>query len=990
MYKSIVSLLVVLFVSACAPKAKTNKEAQSKINEQVQKDLAAKVATLPKFDSSDEVFIEAESGRAMGPMARHSLIHKSRLKREDSSIFDTNERIIKANAGHTKVYPFRGKYRIIVIPVQFSDVKFEDKAFFKPNSDGVSLAQDYIFGENKNSMASYYKHSSMGHLNLEGEVTPIITVDKSLLNYGEAVTGKSDRYANGLVIDALKKLKKIKTNPNWWFKYDTWDLSDYDKDSNFHEPDGFLDAVVLIYAGKSQASCQRSFDADGTRPASADVPAGPRQAAAVECFNRIWPHRWSINMNEGDPDFSTKGPVVEGRQRPAMNGLKINDNLFAVDYNMQSEFSDRSTFIHEFGHSLSLPDVYSGGKANSTGSWEIMSSNARLQAQEFSSYSKITLGWLSPKIIEQGESTSAYLGAYNFVSSSQREDLKNFNGPVLNRKDETVVSTIPDSGESVYRSIMVITEPSTEKRDVIETTSEMGSISAYSSRFDGESRALSFSFNVPLEGDAKVSFDTIYQIETETNFNSKDEEIKIVTDYDIGQIVINDKVVEKLRLISGDKNYNTLNEMNPLCDEALVLASRKKLIAGSLSEEEKRAYKKSVTLCQAPTWVKKSIDLSSYRGQQVEFKINYVTDAGYTEFGIVVDNVQLPGQEIIDFEDNNNLGEFKALVDGSETLSFSQYYLMEHRLPKTNFLSDGKEASYNMDNNINVGGQSFFTKEGENQLDRYRMVTFDYQPGVLVWYFNSKYGRSSSTNTPVKNKGKGYLLVLNSKVGEVKLPGVFSDENLFDETGTYQKFDLDDDTVSTELEKLVKSQRDQFICFSHTVYATYLSGEAPICDMDFKDELKRLTFNGKSLIYERERSNEVLPDRRYTKYGAGTAYRTGATTRTGLSTFRPSDSEAFIPFKVFKAVDNKMVLDEKLTAESVRIEPVSKFNDADNKLHENSRFHGDTVVVEKKGFNFEVVSPSPQILGRYFDDIDPDSNESALRAPKTKIYFSWK
>ncbi len=990
------TLLVVLiamgsqvFIS-CAPKAKKSNDELSKMSEKTQQRLAAKVATLPAEDKTDRVFIEQESGRAMGPMARHGLINKAREKRMEASLFETNERIIKANAGHTKIYPFHGKYRVIVIPVQFSDVKFEDKAFFKPNSDGVSLAQDYIFGENKNSMASYYKHASMGNLKLEGEVTPIITVSKTLKNYGEAVAGKSDRHANGLVIDALKELKKIKTDSKWWFKYDTWDLSDYDKDENFHEPDGFLDAVVLVYAGKSQASCQRSFDSEGTRPASADVPAGPRQASAVECFNRIWPHRWSVNLSENDDDFSTQGPIVEGRQRPAMNGLKINDNLFAVDYNMQSEFSDRSTFIHEFGHSLSLPDIYSGGKANSTGSWEIMSSNARLQAQEFSSYSKISLGWLAPKIIEQGEQTSAYLGAYNLVSENQRENLSSYMGPNLSRNDESIVSVVPDSGEEVYRSIMVITEPSKESREVVEAKPENGNISAYSSRYDGESRSLSFNIDVPLTGNAKIKFDTIYHIETETNFNSKEEEIKIVTDYDIGQIEINGKIVEKLRIVSGDKNFNTLNESNPKCDEASVLAQRKKYNSGSLTDSEKEAYKKDVAICQAPIWVQNSYDLEEFRGQSVEFKINYITDAGYTEFGIVVDNVEFPNGEVIDFEDEKDLGEFKALVGGSETLSFSQYYLMEHRLPTTDFKSDGKEVSYNMDRNINIGGQSFFTEEGQTQLDRYRMVTFDYQPGVLVWYFNSKYGRNSSTNTPVKNKGKGYLLVLNSKVEELILPGVFSKESLLDENGFYPKFSLEDDEVTTELEKLVKSQRDQFICFSHTNYATYLTGEAPICDLEFKDQLKNMTFNGKKLIYERERSNEVLPDRRYEMYGAGTAFRNGATVRTGLSTFRPKTSEAFSPFKVFKAIDGKMTLDEALTSESTKIEPVAVFNDANNELHVNEQFHGDTVVVEKKGFNFEVVAPSPQILDRYFDDIDVDSNDSSLRAPRTKIYFSWK
>lgn len=989
-------VLIAITLSSCAPKSQITNKFSNK-SEDSQQDLAKESASLPEIDETDEPLVDVESGREIGPSSRNSLVQKAREKRLDSSLFRTNEKIIKANAGHTKIYPFTGKYRIIVIPVQFSDVKFTDKAFFKPNSDGVSLAQDYIFGAHKNSMASYYKHVSLGNMNLEGEVTPIITVDKSLKNYGEAITGKSDRHANGLVIDALKQLKKMKTDQSWWFKYDTWDLSDYDKDNNFHEPDGFLDAVVLIYAGKSQASCQRAFDTNGDRPASADIPAGPRQAASVECFNRIWPHRWSVNMSDTDPDFSTKGPIVEGRARPAMNGLKINDNLFAIDYNMQSEFSDRSTFIHEFGHSLSLPDVYSAGKANSTGSWEVMSSNANLQAQEMSSYSKIALGWLSPKIIEQGEDTSIYLGAFNFVSNEQRENLVEFIGPNLSQDDESILSVVPDSGENVYRSAMVITDATNEERKVIDINTNVGAISAYSTKYDGESRALRFDIAVPTKGNAKISFDTIYHIETETNFNSKDTHIKVVTDFDIGQVIINDKIVEKLRIVSGDQNFNTLNEANPKCDEDNVLNSRIKLNAGELTEIEKEEYKAAVAVCQKPIWINKSFDLSEFRGQTIEFKINYVTDAGYTELGIVVDNVTFPDGTIIDFEDESNFAEFKALKDGKETLTYNQYYLMEHRLPQSDFLSNGQFSSYNMDKNISEGTQSMFIDEGKTIADRFRMVTYNYQPGVLVWYFNSKYGRSSSANMPVENKGKGYLLVLNSNVQELELPGIFSGEALRTDTvGTdsesaaYPEVNIDDGEINGELETLVKAQRDMFVCFGYTAYATYQTGKAPVCESDFKDYMKSLSFEGKKLVYRRERFNELLPNDRYTAFGVGKPFRTGAGIRTGLSTFRPSDMAEFKPFKVYKEVNGIMILDKKMTAESTAIAPISTFNDANNSLAKNPLFHGDSVVVEKKGFNFEVVSPSPQIIDRYIENIDGIENDSALRAPKTKVYFSWK
>ncbi len=196
-------------------------------------------------------------------------------KKNQSSLVNTNRKnltIKGALEGHTKIYPFKGKYRVLVIPVQFSDAKFTDPGFFNPGPDGVSQAQDYLFGGGDGTMTTYYKHSSIGKLQLSGEVTDIVTVSGKLADYGEAVARSSDKNARGLVVHALKELMKIKTDQSWWLQYDTWDLSDYDKDLNFHEPDGFIDSVVLIYAGKSQASCQASFDPDGKRPPSSEVP----------------------------------------------------------------------------------------------------------------------------------------------------------------------------------------------------------------------------------------------------------------------------------------------------------------------------------------------------------------------------------------------------------------------------------------------------------------------------------------------------------------------------------------------------------------------------------------------------------------------------------------------------------------------------------------------------------------------------------------------
>lgn len=880
----------------------------------------------------------------------------------------------KAFEGHTQLYQFHGKYKVLVIPVQFQDAKFTDEKFMREK------LQNYLFDHNMNSISQYYRHASLGKLDLEGVVAPAITVSQNLAFYGEAVKGNSDKNARGLVVDALMQLRNVEKNKDWWLQFDNWDLSDYDKDKNFHEPDGFIDAVILVYAGKSQASCQASFDPDGSRPASADVPEGPRKKATVECFNRIWPHRWAISLPANHPEYTTKGPVVEGVQRPSMNGLKINDELFALDYNMQSEYSDRSTFIHEFGHSLTLPDVYSYGKANCTGSWEVMSQNGNLQAQEMSTFSKLSLGWVNPKVVEQGEDTSAYLGAYNFVPNIQRDDEGVYSGPDKNDRDETVISEVPEYDESVYRSIVVPTEPTRERVKVVDFPANVGDQAAYSGKFDGQSRSLKFKFAVPKEGEAKFSFDTVYHIETETNFDSDEKVVKVVTDYDIGSVIINDKVVEDLRTVSGDNNFDTLAEENALCKADRVLELRGKKIDKTLTEDEKKELDTEQAVCQKPVWVNKSYDLKAYAGQEIEVEIRLTTDAGYTELGIVVDNVSYPGTTI-DFENaGEEVQDFVTLYKGQQTLKYNQMYMFEYRTPQEQYKASDRLLSYNMDNNIKTGGQSMFVDEGKTLADRFRMIEYDYQPGVLVWYYNSKFDRR--TNDPASNKGKGYLLVLNSKVKEVKLPNLLSKPELFDKDGVY-------DEKGAAYKALEKEQREMFVCFSHTKYAEYLTGKRPVCKDGFLDYLQGLTFGGKKLLYRRERFNEVLPIDRYESVGVGQPMRSWAGFRTGLSTFRPEGSGKFAPFRIYKEVKGEMVLDQKLTSESASFEAVSSFQDKDSQFPSSERLQGDTVVVEKKGFNFRVVEPSSRIKALYTDKESGEANNNFYRRPRAKIIFSW-
>ncbi|MEZ4742457.1 MAG: immune inhibitor A [Bdellovibrionota bacterium] len=967
--------------------------------------LEEKRKGVEKAKASGQSISDADRNRLVELEKRIATLEKKFSdKQKATSLPAMNTKVLsipQALEGHTDLHSFAGTYKILVIPVEFQDVKFDDRHFFTSTKTKASPAQEYLFGDNENSMTQYYKHASLGKFNLAGNVVSPVTVSGNLADYGEAVPGNTDKNARGLVVDALKAVRDQGKNDIDWSEYDLWDLYDYDKDGHYHEPDGFIDAVVLIYAGKSQASCQATFDSAGSRPATSEVPeTDPRYDAIVECYNRIWPHRSGIFLDHSSDDYSENGPVVEGINRPAFGGLKLSETVFATDYNMQSEYSDRSTFMHEFGHSIGLPDVYAMRGSNSVQEWDLMANNAPDEAQELSSYNKYTLGWLKPKVIKQGQDFSAYLGAYNFISAEHREHLTTYNGPKelsaeVDGKVQSfdITATVPEFGEPVYRSIVALTNGSVETVPVTNLPEIFGKFSAYSGKYDDKSKSYKINVLVPIEGDATLSFDTKYAIETETNFTSTEEKIRVVTDYDLGKVLINDEVFEELRTISGDENYDSLAEENPDCEADRVIELRLKKIKSELNQDEQSELNEKLTICQTPVWQTKKYDLTPYKGQIVEFSINLTTDAAYTEFGIVFDNIRIGDKMIENFEsaEENLSTPFKIIENGNDRIAYNQFYLFEYRVPGEDFGT----ASYNKDNNIGKYRHSMFIgvdpsngpeQRGFNIIPQYRMIEANAQPGVLVWYFNAKYNRRE--NNPEYQEGKGYLLVLNSEIKDLPLPGPFADGVFKDDQGFY-------DRNSFELNSLIALQRSEFICFSHTKYNEYQTGIAPDCsNYDDIDVLEEITKDGLGLMYRRKRINLILPSHRKNFISINVPFFNTAGARSIYSTFRPTGSASHVPFKAYKIEtdqnnDMKLIPDIDITNTLLGLAPVSSFDDKDNNLADRDGFVSDSVVVEKKGFSFKVVNPNGQIIKR-FNGLDPNENSYEARRPRAKLIFQWK
>ncbi|TLZ61316.1 MAG: M6 family metalloprotease domain-containing protein, partial [Methanobacteriota archaeon] len=117
------------------------------------------------------------------------------------------------------------------------------------------------------------------------------------------------------------------------------------------------------------------------------VHAGGAQEASPNT-NLIWSHRWAVI--DGDQS-------VPGDQRLVADGVQI------YGYVMISEDSPFGVLAHEFGHDLGLPDLYdTDGSTLGVGVWDVMGSgswngNPRgTSPSEFSAWSKMKLGWVTP------------------------------------------------------------------------------------------------------------------------------------------------------------------------------------------------------------------------------------------------------------------------------------------------------------------------------------------------------------------------------------------------------------------------------------------------------------------------------------------------------------------------------------------------------------------------------------------------------------------
>ncbi|NUN16419.1 MAG: M6 family metalloprotease domain-containing protein [Myxococcales bacterium] len=297
--------------------------------------------------------------------------------------------------------PKSDPHQLLVVLVEFQDVQFD--RFNGDPDQGSKLAafyQETLFDPNYGrvgTLSHYFHNQSLGVYHLQGKVLTPFRLAKTRAAYGLPQRPAGGSWRNDSDTESLVEevfLGVFAQHPDLdWRSFDRWDPTDFDGDGDLAESDGYLDHFVLVYAGGGQSSCQRLYKIDDIlNPNVGEEALATLSKPARECAERIWPHRFLVQKR------TAEGPMVEGFLH-ARGGVPIEPGLWGRDYNMQSEYTDTSTFIHEFGHSIGLPDIYARTSYNSTGGWELMSGTASPLPQSLSAWSRMMLGWLRPHIV---------------------------------------------------------------------------------------------------------------------------------------------------------------------------------------------------------------------------------------------------------------------------------------------------------------------------------------------------------------------------------------------------------------------------------------------------------------------------------------------------------------------------------------------------------------------------------------------------------------
>ncbi len=556
------------------------------------------------------------------------------------------------------------------------------------------------------SMATFYREISGGRVTFDGgpkgviawvkvphsvgyySANPCVPDRNGVVGPGGSGLPTNPRFPNGmssLIADIITAINTADPDFPW---------ADYDTDR-----DRELDHVLIFHAGIDES-----------------------EGGGVDGNQQIWAHRGTIFPN------TTTG-VVDDRGTP-----DTNDDLRIIGYTIQPENSSLGVLVHEFGHDLGLPDLYTTTGDDDVTWWDLMSVGARTgrlngaDPTHMSVWGKTALGWGAPVVVQPGDDPEDYLlGQAALPPAGSLPALRVDIPPAMER-----IITLPPGSRQAWWS-------------------GDGQIWA-DHRLE---RALDLS---GVTGPVSLTFQLDFMLEN--NWDYFFAEVSI----DGGQTYTQTKGFR-----AG--THQELTTTDAYTDANGALAAYGGLKHGYTGNSQ--------------GWQRVYHDLSPFAGRAVKLRLRYATDDGTQGRGVFADNirVQAGGQVLLDdpveggnangwtstpgtFRGTPRTDEGWRLSDGNKP--YARYYLLEWR-NAVNF-DLGLKYTYNT-----VFAE--LTAKGEREL----LVDWvkSNVPGLVVWLRDTRFGLNSPRNDILANRNltslpsegaKGGLLVIDAHPEPLRAP----------------------------------------------------------------------------------------------------------------------------------------------------------------------------------------------------------------------------
>lgn len=437
--------------------------------------------------------------------------------------------------------------------------------------------------------------------------------------------------------------------------------ADYDTDG-----DREIDHVVLVHAGIDES-----------------------EGGGVHGQQQIWAHRSSVNAGYG-------GVTADDRGTPDNRS----DDVLFRGYTVQPENLNLGVLVHEFGHDLGLPDLYTTTGDDDVVWWDLMSTGSHTgrykgaDPTHMSAWSKMALGWDQPTVIAPNEDPEAYvLGQVARPPTGTLNALRVDLPPSLVR-----LTPLPDGSSQAWWS----------GRDQVWADHKL-------------TRELDLR---AATGPVSLTFQLDYVLER---------------DWDYFFVEVS---------VDGGATYTQTKGLRVGTNQELTTPDGYRDPNGALRTYGGLRYGYT---WDSRGWQPVYHDLTPYAGQAIRLRLRYITDAGGQERGVFVDNLAVRAGAATLWSDPVEGGDLRGWVSQAGTRQgrltdegwrFSDGYV---RVPRF-YLLEWRNA-VGFDRGLKYTYNTIFaelTPDGarEFQVDKLPSNT----PGLLVWLRDMRFGANSPSN----------------------------------------------------------------------------------------------------------------------------------------------------------------------------------------------------------------------------------------------------